>query len=172
MTRPLSEYYNINRESLPPEFTASGVKVVVSLTGTQHGYRSRTQGQGMLDPDDFPVRRVITLFDADGNQISSWTENLELDRKFNSKSTWVDLGVGVRPDNSRIKKFLYHTALGYLSGYPIKDVLSFGLNFDLLPQRGKRILEQEATKRELGAEPLSYTDRVRMVNPHYDERDT
>jgi hypothetical protein len=172
MTTRSPDPNSLDRESLPPEFTAPGVEVVVALTGTANGYRSRVSGQGMLDPDELPVRRIIQTFDSENNNTSMWTEFLPHDIKFNGSSTWVDLGVGVRPDKPGLRKFLYHIALGYLSGYPISDILYFAVNFGLLPKRGERIIKREAIKEELGATPLTYTERARLVNPHYDERDT
>lgn len=169
MSKSLQDYYTLDRESLPPEFTTPGVKVRVFLTGTVRPYRDATNRPAYLDPRDLPVRRVIAVT-SNGNT-TYWTEDLEPNRKFDDKKHWTNLGVGVKPDKPGLRRFLFQIALGYLSGYPLKDVLSYSVKFGLLSKPGQRILEQEEAKRILGAEVLSPHERAKRVNPLYDERD-
>lgn len=171
MTKPLDEYYTLDRESLPPEFTAEGVRIRVFLTGTLRPYRDLHNKASFLTPVDLPIRRVIALTDKD-DKTTYWTEDLPQKQRFDDKSHWVNLGVGVHPDSkSGVRKFLFQLALGYLSGYPIRDVLAYSLKFGLHSKSGQRILEQEERRRSAGAEVLTPHERAKRANPLYDERD-
>jgi len=170
MSKSIYEQYNLDRESLPPEFTAPGAKIRVSLDGTVKSYRSKQNEITFLEPHDLPVRRVIEV--TSNGETTYWTEDLDPGHRFDSKSHWVNLGTGIKPDKPGIRSFLYHLATGYLSGYPITDVLYYALRFGLRPRLGQRILEQEEARRELGAEVFSYQDKAKAVNPLYDGRDT
>lgn len=169
MTTPLADYYKMDRDSLPPEFSAPGAKIRLFLTGTVLPYRTAEGRTTVQRPEDFPVRRVIAVT-VDG-KTTYWTEDLEANRKFDSKSKWVELGVGVCRDG-KFNKFLFYLAQGYLHGYPLRDVLYFATRFGLHSAAGQRILRREELRRSLGAEVLPMNHKARTANALYDERDT
>lgn len=173
MTKPLYEFYDeIDRDSLPPEFTNEENSVVQCLSNTVRSYRTSNGEIGVLEPRDFPVQRRIIILDNDRHPISNWIEELEPDREFDAHHVWIDLGTGVMPkQHNGIKRALFDLALGYLSGYPIKDVLYYVFKISLSQRRMFKTLEKTHIDT---ADPrfTRFEERIRIANPLYDERDS
>lgn len=168
---PLEDYYDIDRDSIPPEFKNPQAEFTTSLTGTVRLYRNSSGETDVLSPEDFPVRRVLTVRTPEGT--TYWTEDLQYGRKFDSDFMWTDLGVGRIPiDGTGMHAALYHLATGYLAGIPIKDVLRYAWR----TLRGEKVQDKVTTKQakraELGLNIFSIEDKARQANPYYNSKDS